>query len=107
MKRIVLFGAPGAGKGSVASLLSARLSFPTISTGDLVRAEIRGQTEIGRKVQEITARGELVPDPVIIGMLDNGLNLLGAPFYLQNEVRGLVMIAAVSLAVLRSEIRFF
>jgi len=70
MKRIVLFGAPGAGKGSVADLLSVRLSFPTISTGDLVRAEIRGQTEIGRKVQEITARGELVPDPVIIGMLD-------------------------------------
>jgi len=40
-------------------------------------------------------------------MLDNGLNLLGAPFYLQNEVRGVVMIAAVSLAVLRAEIRFF
>ena len=44
---------------------------------------------------------------VIIGMLDNGLNLLGAPFYLQNVVRGLVMIAAVSLAVMRGEIRFF
>ena len=44
---------------------------------------------------------------IIIGMLDNGLNLLGAPFYLQNIVRGVVMIAAVSLAVLRSEIRFF
>ena len=44
---------------------------------------------------------------IIIGMLDNGLNLLGAPFYLQNEVRGVVMIAAVSLAVLKGEIRFF
>lgn len=43
----------------------------------------------------------------IIGMLDNGLNLLGAPFYLQNIVRGVVMIAAVALAVLRGEIRFF
>ena len=40
-------------------------------------------------------------------MLDNGLNLLGAPFYLQNEVRGLVMIAAVSLAVMRSDIKLF
>ena len=40
---------------------------------------------------------------VIIGMLDNGLNLLGAPFYLQNKVRGVVMIAAVSLAVMRSD----
>ena len=53
-----------------------------------------------------TVQGTLV-GVVIIGMLDNGLNLLGAPFYLQNEVRGLVMIAAVSLAVLRGEIRFF
>jgi simple sugar transport system permease protein/ribose transport system permease protein len=44
---------------------------------------------------------------IIIGMLDNGLNLLGAPFYLQNIVRGVVMIAAVALAVLRGEIRFF
>jgi len=69
MKRILLFGAPGAGKGSVASLLSARLSCPTISTGDLVRAEIRQQTEIGRKIKEITERGELVPDQVIIDML--------------------------------------
>lgn len=74
MKRILLFGAPGAGKGSVASLLSARLSFPTISTGDLVRAEIRGQTEIGREVQEIIALGELVPDRVIIGMLARRLD---------------------------------
>jgi simple sugar transport system permease protein/ribose transport system permease protein len=44
---------------------------------------------------------------IIIGMLDNGLNLLGAPFYLRNIVRGVVMIAAVALAVLRGEIRFF
>jgi simple sugar transport system permease protein/ribose transport system permease protein len=44
---------------------------------------------------------------IIIGMLDNGLNLLGAPFYLQNICRGAVMIAAVALAVMRGEIRFF
>jgi len=44
---------------------------------------------------------------IIIGMLDNGLNLLGAPFYLQNICRGAVMVAAVALAVVRGEIRFF
>jgi simple sugar transport system permease protein/ribose transport system permease protein len=44
---------------------------------------------------------------IIIGMLDNGLNLLGAPFYLQNICRGAVMVAAVALAVMRGEIRFF
>ena len=53
-----------------------------------------------------TIQGTLV-GVVIIGMLDNGRNLLGAPFYLQNEVRGVAMIAAVGLAVLRGEIRFF
>ena len=71
---------------------------------DSLTAVFLGMTTF--KPGRATVQGTLV-GVVIIGMLDNGLNLLGAPFYLQNEVRGLVMVAAVSLAVLRSEIRFF
>ena len=71
---------------------------------DSLTAVFLGMTAF--KPGRATVQGTLI-GVVIIGMLDNGLNLLGAPFYLQNMVRGLVMIAAVSLAVLRSEIRFF
>ncbi len=78
MKRILLFGAPGAGKGSVAGLLSARMSCPTISTGDLVRAEIRGGTETGRLFQQYTDRGELVPDQMVIELLSKRVSAADA-----------------------------
>ena len=97
----------GAAMGGV--MLTARLGTGQPGAGepyllDSLTAVFLGMTAF--KPGRATVQGTLV-GVVIIGMLDNGLNLLGAPFYLQNEVRGLVMIAAVSLAVLRGEIRFF
>ncbi|MEM1543078.1 MAG: adenylate kinase [Candidatus Bathyarchaeia archaeon] len=67
--RIVILGPPGSGKGTYASRLTNILGIPHISTGDMVREEIRAQTEIGRKIREYSDRGELVPDEIIIGLL--------------------------------------
>ncbi len=97
----------GAAMGGV--MLTARLGTGQPGAGDAylldsLTAVFLGMTAF--KPGRASVQGTLV-GVVIIGMLDNGLNLLGAPFYLQNEVRGVVMIAAVSLAVLRGEIRFF
>ena len=66
---IVLFGPPGSGKGTYASRLFKELGMPHISTGDLVRQEIQDRTEIGRKIEGYTRRGELVPDDIIIELL--------------------------------------
>lgn len=71
--RIIIFGPPGSGKGTYASRLTAILGIPHISTGDMVREEIKAQTEIGRKIKEYADRGELVPDEIIIAMLINRL----------------------------------
>ncbi len=97
----------GAAMGGV--MLTARLGTGQPGAGepylmDSLTAVFLGMTAF--RPGRATIQGTLV-GVVIIGMLDNGLNLLGAPFYLQNEVRGVVMIAAVSLAVMRGEIRFF
>mgnify|MGYP000673739832 CR=1 FL=1 len=71
--RIVMLGPPGSGKGTYASRLMAILGIPHISTGDLVREEIKAQTEVGRKIREYVDRGELVPDEIIIELLINRL----------------------------------
>jgi adenylate kinase len=71
--RIVMLGPPGSGKGTYASRLMAILGIPHISTGDLVREEIKAQTEVGGKIREYVDRGELVPDEVIIELLINRL----------------------------------
>lgn len=97
----------GAAMGGV--LLTARLGTGQPGAGepyllDSLTAVFLGMTAF--KPGSATVQGTLI-GVVIIGMLDNGLNLLGAPFYAQNIVRGVVMVAAVSLAVLRGEIRFF
>ncbi len=66
--RIVLLGPQGAGKGTQASRLAEKTGAKHVSTGDLVRAEIKGGTELGKKVQEYNDRGELVPDEIIVEM---------------------------------------
>ncbi|MBB5954866.1 adenylate kinase [Saccharothrix tamanrassetensis] len=62
--RLVLVGPPGAGKGTQAELLKTKLGVPHISTGDLFRAHISQQTDLGKEVQEYLDAGELVPDEV-------------------------------------------
>lgn len=69
MAQFILFGPPGAGKGTQASVLSTLLSLPHISTGDLFRAAVTEQTPLGLKAQTFLDQGELVPDEVVIGMI--------------------------------------
>ncbi|WP_030380849.1 MULTISPECIES: adenylate kinase [unclassified Streptomyces] len=66
--RIVLVGPPGAGKGTQAAFLAKNLSIPHISTGDLFRANISSQTELGKLAKSYMDAGNLVPDEVTIGM---------------------------------------
>lgn len=67
--RIVIFGPPGSGKGTYASRLTKRLGIPHISTGDLVREEIRNQTPLGRTIEKYSSSGTLVPDVIITEIL--------------------------------------
>jgi len=66
---IVLFGKPGAGKGTQAPLLASALEVPTLATGDVLRAARRAGTPLGREAQAYMDRGDLVPDSVILGIL--------------------------------------
>ena len=67
--KLILLGAPGAGKGTQAEILSARLGIPTISTGNILRAAIKDQTPIGMEAKAYMDAGKLVPDAVIIGIV--------------------------------------
>ena len=67
--RIVLVGPPGAGKGTQAVRLAEKLAIPHISTGDLFRANISQQTELGKLAKSYMDRGDLVPDEVIVGVV--------------------------------------
>jgi adenylate kinase len=67
--RLVLLGPPGAGKGTQADLLSARLGIPHISTGDMLRAEIDRGSALGKEAKAFMDRGELVPDALMLGMV--------------------------------------
>jgi adenylate kinase len=71
--RLVIMGPQGAGKGTQAARLAERYAIPTISTGDIFRANIKGGTELGRLVQEYTAKGDLVPDSVTNEMVRDRL----------------------------------
>ena len=74
---IVLFGAPGAGKGTQSTLLVERMGMVQISTGDLFRAAIKNKTALGQQAQSFMDKGELVPDSIVIGMVDEVLANLG------------------------------
>lgn len=67
--KIVMLGAPGAGKGTQAKKIAERYGIPHISTGDIFRANIKDGTELGRKAKEYMDQGALVPDELTIGML--------------------------------------
>ena len=67
--RLVLLGAPGSGKGTQATRLKDYLQVPHISTGDLLRAEVAAGSALGLQAKEVMARGELVSDDILLGML--------------------------------------
>ena len=71
MFNIILFGPPGSGKGTQSEKLIAKYGFKHISTGDLLRSEIAGKTELGLKAKAFMDEGKLVPDEVMIGVVDN------------------------------------
>lgn len=70
---LVLLGAPGAGKGTQASRIAEEFKTPPISTGDILRKAVADQTPLGRKASEYMNKGELVPDEVVIGIVEERL----------------------------------
>lgn len=70
---IILLGAPGAGKGTQAEVISNHLSIPTISTGNIIREALRSGTEMGLKAKSYMEAGKLVPDEVVIGIIKDRL----------------------------------
>lgn len=110
--KLILLGAPGAGKGTQAEILSKKLEIPTISTGNMLREAMKNGTELGRKVKEFMDNGHLVPDDVIIGIVEervarddcrNGFILDGMPRTIPQaialEERGIHVDAAVSIEI--------
>src|ERR1700716_2325296 len=70
---LLLYGAPGSGKGTQANMLRTRFGIPHIATGDMLRAEIQAGTELGRQAQPILAAGKYVSDDIMIGIIRNRL----------------------------------
>lgn len=74
MKNIILLGAPGAGKGTQAALIAKEYGIPHISTGDILRRNIKEGTELGKLAKSFIDKGELVPDKVVIDIVADRLN---------------------------------
>ena len=72
--RVVLLGPPGAGKGTQAKIIAGELGVPAISTGDIFRANVSGQTELGRKAKTYMDAGDLVPDEITVAMVRDRLD---------------------------------
>jgi adenylate kinase len=71
--RVVLLGPPGAGKGTQAQIIAGRLGVPAISTGDIFRANVSGQTELGQRAKVYMDAGDLVPDEITVAMVSDRL----------------------------------
>ncbi len=70
---IIFLGAPGAGKGTQAEIVSEKLAIPTVSTGNIIRAALKNGTPMGLKAKEYIESGKLVPDEVVIGIIKDRL----------------------------------
>lgn len=70
---IIFLGAPGAGKGTQAEIVSEKLAIPTVSTGNIIRAALKNGTAMGLKAKEYIESGRLVPDEVVIGIIKDRL----------------------------------
>ena len=110
--KLILLGAPGAGKGTQAEIISKKLNIPTISTGNILRAAVKNGTPVGLKAKEYMDAGKLVPDEVIIGVIgerlqepdaQNGYILDGVPRTIAQaealEAAGINFDAVVSIEV--------
>ena len=95
--RLVLLGPPGAGKGTQAARLAERLGVPAISTGDIFRANIKNGTELGKRVQDVTASGALVPDELTNELVRDRLAQADAVdgFLLDGYPRNVAQVAAL------------
>jgi adenylate kinase len=74
MFNLILFGPPGSGKGTQSEKLISKYGFKHLSTGDLLRSEIANQTKLGLEAKSFMDAGQLVPDAVVIGMVDAAIN---------------------------------
>ncbi|MBR1779978.1 MAG: adenylate kinase [Oscillospiraceae bacterium] len=115
--KLILLGAPGAGKGTQAEIISKKLNIPTISTGNILRAAVANGTPVGLKAKEYMDAGKLVPDDVIIGVITerlaeddcaNGYILDGVPRTIAQaealEAAGVHFDAVVSIEISDEEI---
>ena len=115
--KLILLGAPGAGKGTQAEIISEKYNIPTVSTGNIIRAALKNGTEMGLKAKFYIDAGELVPDNVVIGIIKERLSepdckegyiLDGFPRTIPQAVAlddmGFVIDAALSIEVADSEI---
>ena len=95
--RLVLLGAPGSGKGTQAARLREQLGVPHISTGDLLRAEVAAGSPLGLQAKEVMARGDLVSDDILLGMLEDRLarDDVRSGFILDGYPRNLAQAAAL------------
>ncbi|MBN6152104.1 adenylate kinase [Xanthomonas sp. AmX2] len=95
--RLVLLGPPGSGKGTQAARLKDTLKIPHISTGDLLRAEVAAGTPLGVQAKEVMARGDLVSDDILLGMLESRLGRedVGNGFILDGYPRNLAQASAL------------
>ncbi len=101
--RLVLLGAPGSGKGTQASRLKTHLQVPHISTGDLLRAEVAAGSSLGRQAKEVMARGDLVSDEILLGMLEDRFSRddTRGGFILDGYPRNLAQAAALDVMLQR------
>ena len=106
--KLILLGAPGAGKGTQAEILSRRLGIPTISTGNILRAAMKNGTPVGLQAKAYVESGRLVPDDVIIGIVcerlaepdcANGYILDGMPRTIPQEANGIEIDRALSIEI--------
>lgn len=101
--RLVLLGAPGSGKGTQATRLKEHLQVPHISTGDLLRAEVAAGSALGLQAKAVMARGDLVSDEILLGMLEDRLSRadVGSGFILDGYPRNLAQADALGKLLVR------
>ncbi|MGV8931153.1 MAG: adenylate kinase [Luteimonas sp.] len=101
--RLVLLGAPGSGKGTQATRLKDHLQVPHVSTGDLLRAEVAADSPLGQQAKAVMARGDLVSDEILLGMLEARFSRpdTGDGFILDGYPRNLAQAAALDVLLQR------